>query len=151
MYVVEWKEGGWEKGGWWVVFFLFDKGKEKRDKLNRMWFIIRRLQCDLYKNIDEKFIQGIRSERRKAEGGNEEKRAVSERGGSIYKRFCWQKHYFTLAPWALKSSLPRWMKSWPLRKNLVVPTGWFAELTLSIAVVPPPGITGSPPGTTSPS
>ena len=33
-----------------------------------------------------------------------------------------QKHYFTLAPWALKSSLPRWMKSCPLRKNLVVPT-----------------------------
>ena len=27
--------------------------------------------------------------------------------------------YSTLAPWALKSSLPRWMKSCPLRKNLV--------------------------------
>ena len=38
-------------------------------KLYRIWFIIRRLRCDLYKNIGKKFIQGIRSEKWEAESG----------------------------------------------------------------------------------
>ena len=36
--------------------------------------------------------------------------------------------YFTLAPWALKSSLPRWMKSWPLAIRLALSVERLEEI-----------------------
>ena len=50
----------------WLLGDLYKNANRNLYKLYRIWFIIRRLWCDLYKNIGKKFIQAIRSGREQA-------------------------------------------------------------------------------------
>ena len=47
----------------WLLGDLYKNANRNLYKLYRIWFIIRRLWCDLYKNIGKKFIQAISSGR----------------------------------------------------------------------------------------